>query len=1564
MVKYVTEKVQCQKIDKYYFRKPVGDNFKILKYSQYCRRKNCKTESSYNYESIKKPKYCFKHKKEDMVNVKRGHKLCQICKSSYKKQCVSKHCKYTIEKYKTQSKYMKLKTIDYLKETRQEFYLCRLCGQIVKKEHFDSQEHINHFNTVCNIEINTSFENSFITIKCQFFDNRYNYIYTDLYFKKYIKNIILENIDPRQYYKSYILKRNMLNFNYNVELQYYSDKFNSNNIINDINNIENLEKNDEYLKPYLIKNNTDDYNYDLDKMYEDLDKVNFIKSGNSITYINHMSCNIKITECDLIRGSEYNFENIPKLFYNSKVINIIKNKDEKCFIYCYIRKFLNPVNKHSERISLKDKDICNKLEEELEYNFDNVEIKQLSKIENLLETNIYVYSCDKNLKNKIPIYESNKNYEKILDLLLFENHYMNIKRIDLFFNPNTSNKKYFCRSCCNSFFSEIKYKDHIQFCDTKNTKILLPSKNKYLDFRNIKNTIQYNFIAFADIESYMLYNNEKISNHEHLMSGYYLHCLDEKYSKKVQLFEKLEDFRDNLIKELDYIENINENILNYEIDMSTFNQKEFDDVKICKYCNHNFVNKFNGRKIILTEKVDKYKLKRIIDDYDNNNINKETQENLKKYYNSLNKDGEVNITYKQNFNQGRYYSNKFGLQNMFNEVRTSIIHKNCLDVDFKNSMITIIIYLAEKYNLKIPNIIKYSKNRENILKQINNDRMTAKKLIISIINGSISDKYYEDKYINKFLKCVEEEAKMLHEYFYKIDKRIDDENIYNYKGKNFSRIYQDYENRLLMALYDYFSFRKIKMMSLIFDGILLLPKQSINIFDIEQYLYKKTNIPMKIAIKPFNDYFQKFGEANINIKEFTKNYKNKFYFNQKVIHHNHSIKENNIIDYICQNCNLKIKNNKELIVLFHNSKGYDNSYMINIFSKIPNIRINALAENQDKFKMLNFRIPDNNYNIKIIDSLAFLQSNLNDLSKDLDDNLKIITKNHFKDKFKLVNKKLENFCYNYINPDNMYETNLPDKKHFDNKLSMQKIKNKEYKKVQLFYKKMEFKNLKEYLECYLISDITLLADCFNNFRKLIFDKFQLDCCKYISSPSLTKDCCLKYTRAKIENIKDVNVFNFVRKTVIGGVSDSILPYVKLDDVKNETIAYNDVSSLYPDSLRKKLPYKNYKFVKDFDSSKYGQDKDYGCFLLCDVKTTDKIRNNSLFSQCPMLVSRCKINDKNLSEYQLNQIKNKRQNENTNYNSQTEKLIVNLGNDSNCYLNFEMYQMMKQAGYNITVKKVLEFVHKDIFKNYIEYLYSLKKQYSLEGKKAMSFCIKIMLNALYGSMLTDKTKFRNIKICTSKRQALKLTKLPTFHSYKIINENLIIIELSKKKCVFDSPILIGSQILFDSKCTLYNYMYDIIPKLFGRENIIYSLRDTDSIIYKIKNCPYDKYLQTINENPHLFAKELGLMENEIDENINEVISLRSKCYSIQTVSNMNISKAKSISKNYCKKYHNHNYFKKILFNEINMKKAEYYKISLKDGKLITELQIKDDISNFNDKRNMIDNLTSKPHTINL
>ena len=59
-------------------------------------------------------------------------------------------------------------------------------------------------------------------------------------------------------------------------------------------------------------------------------------------------------------------------------------------------------------------------------------------------------------------------------------------------------------------------------------------------------------------------------------------------------------------------------------------------------------------------------------------------------------------------------------------------------------------------------------------------------------------------------------------------------------------------------------------MSLIFDRILLLPKQSINLYDIENYLYNKSGTNMKISIKPYDDYFKKFGESNVDLKSLKK----------------------------------------------------------------------------------------------------------------------------------------------------------------------------------------------------------------------------------------------------------------------------------------------------------------------------------------------------------------------------------------------------------------------------------------------------------------------------------------------------------------------------------------------------------------------------------------------------------------------------------------------------------------------------------------------------------------------
>ena len=112
--------------------------------------------------------------------------------------------------------------------------------------------------------------------------------------------------------------------------------------------------------------------------------------------------------------------------------------------------------------------------------------------------------------------------------------------------------------------------------------------------------------------------------------------------------------------------------------------------------------------------------------------------------------------------------------------------------------------------------------------------------------------------------------------------------------------------------------------------------------------------------------------------------------------------------------------------------------------------------------MIAFRIPGKDYSLKIIDSLSFLQSNLDSLSKELDDNSKNITKNHFEDKL-----EIKNFPYDYLKTEKLLEENLPEKKEFYNKLTLSHISDKNYNTVEKFYKDMNFKNLKEYLQCYL-----------------------------------------------------------------------------------------------------------------------------------------------------------------------------------------------------------------------------------------------------------------------------------------------------------------------------------------------------------------------------------------------------------------------------------------------------------------------------------------------------------------
>ena len=120
-----------------------------------------------------------------------------------------------------------------------------------------------------------------------------------------------------------------------------------------------------------------------------------------------------------------------------------------------------------------------------------------------------------------------------------------------------------------------------------------------------------------------------------------MQCRNNKFSKSVQTFHDLEEYTISLVKELIYIEDIENNYLQNEIDYSTFDQEEFDNVKICKYCNCEFNHAYNDRYIILYEICDKEKLKYILE---NNDYNEEINTLARNCYVSLDNVKELFIS--------------------------------------------------------------------------------------------------------------------------------------------------------------------------------------------------------------------------------------------------------------------------------------------------------------------------------------------------------------------------------------------------------------------------------------------------------------------------------------------------------------------------------------------------------------------------------------------------------------------------------------------------------------------------------------------------------------------------------------------------------------------------------------------------------------------------------------------------------------------------------------------------------------------------------------------------------
>ena len=76
----------------------------------------------------------------------------------------------------------------------------------------------------------------------------------------------------------------------------------------------------------------------------------------------------------------------------------------------------------------------------------------------------------------------------------------------------------------------------------------------------------------------------------------------------------------------------------------------------------------------------------------------------------------------------------------------------------------------------------------------------------------------------------------------------------------------------------------------------------------------------------------------------------------------------------------------------------------------------------------------------------------------------------------------------------------------------------------------------DYHDLYMICDVMLLTDLFEQFRKTCLEHYQLDPCWYFTSSGLSLDALLKHSNAELELLTDPDMLLFFEKGTRGGIS--------------------------------------------------------------------------------------------------------------------------------------------------------------------------------------------------------------------------------------------------------------------------------------------------------------------------------------------------------------------------------------------------------------------------------------------
>ena len=211
------------------------------------------------------------------------------------------------------------------------------------------------------------------------------------------------------------------------------------------------------------------------------------------------------------------------------------------------------------------------------------------------------------------------------------------------------------------------------------------------------------------------------------------------------------------------------------------------------------------------------------------------------------------------------------------------------------------------------------------------------------------------------------------------------------------------------------------------------------------------------------------------------------------------------------------------------------------------------------------------------------------------------------------------------------------------------------------------------------------------------------------------------------------------------------------------------------------------------------------------------------------------------------------------------------------------------------------------------------------------------NSVFGKTMENLRKRISVKLINNAKDYVKCVSKPSFISQKIFSKNFVAIHEIKPVLTLNKPIYVGFSILDLRKYFMYQFHDRYIKSKFGAKLLF---TDTDSLVYEIKTEDVykdffkDKNLFHFSDYPlnsKFFdpanEKVIRKMKDEFKGKIiNGFIGLKSKMYSLISVDDEEVTKAKRVNKKI-----RHKEFVDVLFNKkeirYNMKRIHCHFIAL-------------------------------------